>query len=200
MDQALDRAQNGNCKLCDVTFKGSKPEAMQGMMSTGCAATVTCAAVRLGKKACFEGHGALTAVAGLNDAEDKRMRTPEMACLPCPAGCKKCAVVESSITGVYRKFKCISTPILLESDGFKGERCQNPEGHECGECKHRSCGGFGPSFSCDKKDYKSTCKFPETFANTPEPQAAPEDYELSVKAGEDKNELPPAFDYLAGKI
>jgi len=207
-----DLSTEGNCNLCDVKLKASKPEAKAGMTGTGCTPTVTCAAVRLGStvlgkasKACSEGHGVLSAVNGLNDNAANRGKYGDSSCLPCPAGCKSCNAVVSKvgmIPGVtpfsYRKFKCILSAVGTPATG--GETCVKPEGFECDDCKKRTCGGLLPGFvkGCSTNDYKTTCHFSETYDNTVETPATASDYTLTLKAGEDKAALPTVLEYLTG--
>lgn len=189
-------SETGNCNLCDVKFEASKPEAMAGMFGSGCSATVTCAAVRVGSKACSEGHGELSAVKGLNDNKENRGKYPEKSCLPCPAGCNSCKAVLGRVTGSYRQFKCILSPKGSADGG--GETCEKPEGFKCGECKKRSCSGLLPGIvkGCSTSDYKTTCDFPPTYENTVEAPATASDYTITLKAGEDKTALPPVLKYL----
>jgi len=192
-------AVDGNCKLCDVDFTGS--EAKQDGETTGCSAKVVCAGARVGKQACFEGHGALTVVSDLNDSPSHRTKYPDMSCLPCPSECSECHAISSKfvprhlMSSTKQKFKCISHPVGRAETG--GEQCVMPAGR-CGACSRRTCAGWA-NFGCAKTDYRADCEFPTTFDNTAVTLRGPEDYSLTVKSGEDPKAMPPVLQYLTGE-
>lgn len=206
--QAAKLASEGNCKLCDVSFSGSKPAHMQSMLSQGCTTEVTCSAVQMDDtKTCEEGHGTVFAVYGLNDKPANRQKYPAAACKPCPAGCKWCYLVESSVFGAdLTKFKCVMEPVG-KADDPGGERCDPPSLHQdditCGACSKRSCGGLGKIDPwCKTNDYKSVCDFPGQYlVQTPGDPADAKgalDYSITLQAGDDKSEFPPVYPYLTG--
>jgi len=197
LQQAIEKgqklAENGNCRLCDVSFKGSKPEADQTMTSKRCEAVVTCSAVRLGPndETCYSGHGDIGKVVGLNSKMKSVNSNPEMPCLPCPSGCKECGIVGNMFM-TQRKFKCIVSPAGTAETGLQ---CVPPSGFECGACSNRRCGGM-MNIGCSRKDFKSDCKFPAKYENQVETVKL-EDYQLILDSGADTSQKPPVLELFA---
>lgn len=206
--------KKGNCKLCDVSFTGSKPEAQMSMTSSACRSTVTCLASRSSgswlapkgvmERACFTEHGVVGTTYGLTDSAKSRNENPTMACLPCPSPCKECQAVKSKFTGTSRKFKCILKPEDVSavkpedlSAGMVSDKLD--PAYKCGEVLKREC-GFA-KLGCNKKDYKTSCSFLDSYPNPGNATFAsepPEDHELMLKAGTDAGQLPLAYEYLTG--
>jgi len=199
-------AQTRNCKLCDVTFAGSKPEAELGAKSTKCSALVKCAAGFLDpEKTCLSNNGPVGKIEKMNSKKKERAAHPNRACYPCPPECKTCIFDDSYTNWALKKksFKCIMSPSGGGADG--GATCVKPTGVECGECTHRRCSGttnrlFG-SFSCDNNDFKADCKWASEFQIPSDPQAIAVDeslreYSVTMKSGRDTSVLPPVLTTL----
>jgi len=198
-EQATKLGTSANCRVCDVDFSGSKPEKDQSMTSTGCKATVHCAAGRLSpKEACFENNGKVGAVQNLNSNEGERAKYPGRECLPCSEGCKDCIFDKSWTSWGTGKvqYKCIMDPT---GTAETGARCVLPTDVECGECSNRKCGGVMPKWGCKTSQFKSICKFPASYnlpaSDTVDP--AKRDYTLTVKSGYDSSALPPVLGELS---
>jgi len=195
VDKGVALAEKGNCRLCDLEMTGSKPEAEQSWASTGCKVEVKCSAVRLRPSAatCFDGHGKLGAVRGLNDGAPVLLANPEKACLPCPEACKECGI--STLVGfTQHAYKCV---LPAQGTPETGETCEKPPLGTCKPCEHRTCSWDITSLGCNTHDFKTTCEYPAFDGG----QAAggaqpPEDYELTVKAGSDKGKMPEILDIL----
>jgi len=188
---ATKHATEGNCKLCDVVFEGSKPEKMQSWTSSGVSTKVSCSALRLNdNNACFKpADGGPIKVYGLNEGHNTRTANPNEVCLPCPKGCKECHYDS------WRDVKCVVPPTGTPETG---ERCVLPEGLTCGSCARRICSGLF-NFGCNERDYEAACQFPRPYDN-PKPQwDGPEDYRITMKGGkENKREFPLVLPYLQG--
>eukprot|EP00931_Biecheleriopsis_adriatica_P040367 TRINITY_DN23130_c0_g2_i1.p1 TRINITY_DN23130_c0_g2~~TRINITY_DN23130_c0_g2_i1.p1 ORF type:complete len:303 (+),score=45.80 TRINITY_DN23130_c0_g2_i1:74-982(+) len=199
IQKGLKLGDEGNCRLCDVEFTGSKPEAELTMTSTKCKATVTCTAARSGpnEKTCFKGHGKLAAVDKLNNKGGRLGMTKywethkDHACLPCPEACKSCHA-EGKFSTSKSSFKCVLAGVEFQGSGEqKGTMCSDkPKDYDCGECELRNS-KQGWQWGSSLRDFKSSCKFPTTYMQVEEAQQPAEDYVLTMRAGEDKAALPP---------
>jgi len=199
-------AQTRNCKLCDVTFAGSKPEAETGMKSTKCSALVKCAAGFLDPSlTCLSNNGRVGMVEKMNSKKSEREAHPNRACYPCPPECKTCIFDDSYTNWALGKksFKCIMSP--TGGDGQGGATCVKPAGIECGECGHRNCGGVTNSmfgkWTCDNNDFKADCKWASEFQIPSDPQAIAVDeslreYAVTMQSGRDSSVLPPVLTIL----
>lgn len=203
--EGKDLASTRNCKVCDVTFKGSKPEAETGLTSTKCSAKVQCSAGRLKPaEACFDNNGPLGKVNNMNSNAADRTAHPNRGCFPCPPECKSCEFDNSYTSWAMGKksFKCI-----IKGTG-PGATCATPAGFECGECRHRKCGGMANNLIsmvtnslCDNNDFKSECKWNAAF-KTPSPAEVVIDdklrsYTVTMESGRDSHVMPPVMQKLS---
>lgn len=198
-EQGEKLAKTRNCKACDVTFTGSKPEAETRLMSTKCKPLVQCSAGTLDpSKTCFATNGRLEMVHNMNHWTRERTAHPNRACYPCPPECKVCIFDNSYTNAALKKkrFKCVMP------GGGSGSTCQPPAGVECGECSHRRCSGVGNRMlgkaKCDNNDFKADCKWKSTFEIPSDPHEYAVDksirkYAVTMESGGDSFVLPPVL-------
>eukprot|EP00929_Paragymnodinium_shiwhaense_P016094 TRINITY_DN12426_c0_g1_i1.p1 TRINITY_DN12426_c0_g1~~TRINITY_DN12426_c0_g1_i1.p1 ORF type:complete len:288 (-),score=67.22 TRINITY_DN12426_c0_g1_i1:191-1054(-) len=191
--EGQEMAVKHNCRICDVTLNGKKPDSEQSWSSNSCEASVTCAASRIPvEDACFSGTGKLGAIKNLNSGSSEREASVGYECHTCPPECKEC-IYDNSYTAMAsfkKQFKCIMSP--TGDARTEGVKCSPPSEDmwKCGKCKNRNCGGMF-NYACSNSDFKTACDLPKNYVTTDD--AVDEkyrDYKFSVSGGANKLQAP----------